>query len=110
MVRLNASEHVHAAGLACIALDHRRRVDDLQFVAVRADAELFSGHDADDREQSPIGLPALRTAARVVECDVRVDCDFDGRGSAFAAQFAAGAVVCLLACDAAVDGGVECLR
>jgi hypothetical protein len=43
----------------------------------------------------------------VVERDVGVESDFDGLRRAFAAKFAAGAVVGLLLVDALVDGGVE---
>lgn len=110
MVCLNAPEHVHAARFACVALDHCRWVDDLKLVSVCADVELFSGDHADDGEECPIGLPALRTAARVVESDIGVESDLYRLRVTFASQFTAGAIVCLLLLEASVDGGVECLR
>jgi hypothetical protein len=106
MIDLDAAKHVHAAVLARVALDHGRRVDDSELVGVGRDAELLSGNDADDGEERAVGFPALCTAARVVESDVRVESDFYGLRGAFAAKLAAGAIVCLLL-DAAVDGGVE---
>jgi hypothetical protein len=103
---LDAAKHVHATILARVALDDGRGVDDFELVAVGRDAEFLARNDADDGEQRPIGLPALRTSARVVESNVRVERNFYGLRVAFAAKLTAGATVCLLF-SAAVDGRVE---
>src|SRR5690606_3499778 len=74
---VDAAVHVHAALPARMALDHGRRVDDLELVRVRDDLELVSRHDRDHREQSALGLPALGTATDVIVRALGRDPDLD---------------------------------
>jgi hypothetical protein len=68
VVHFDAAEHVHAAVLAGVALDHGRLVDDGEFVLARGDAQLVAGHDADDGEEGVGRLPAFGAAACGFSC------------------------------------------
>ena len=69
MVGLDAAEHVHAAVLAGVALDHGRLVDDGEFLAVGGDLQLVAGHDSHDAEDGVGGLPAFGAAACLFFCE-----------------------------------------
>lgn len=55
----NAAVQVDAAVLAGVALDGGGLVDNGQLVLVGGDLDCIAGHDADDRKESALGLPAL---------------------------------------------------
>ena len=73
MVLDDATVHVGAAILAGVALDRRRLVDDVQLLLMRGDRQFGDRHDADDRKQGAVRLPALRAAAGMVVRDVAGD-------------------------------------
>src|SRR5690242_2704729 len=86
---LDAAVHVGAAGLAGIALDHRRGIDDLQLVAVFEDRHVLARDHGDDREGRARRLPAFGAAASMIMSDVALDADLDRPVLAFADQGAA---------------------
>src|SRR5579863_947873 len=79
---LDAAVHMGATGTAGITLDGRLLVDDLQLVAIRADAQLIAADDGYDREQRALGLPALGAAAHVIEGGVALERYGHRRGAA----------------------------
>lgn len=83
VVDFDAAEHVHAAVLARVALDRRRRVHDLELLRVGRDPKLVAGYDADDGEERALRLPALGAAAclvlRCCEKPVRSSWSCNGR-------------------------------
>lgn len=63
VVGFDPPEHVRAAVLARVALDHGRRVHDVEFVPVGGYAQLVAGYDADEGEEGSRGFPAFGAAA-----------------------------------------------
>src|SRR4030081_2233051 len=86
----NAAVHMRAAALAGVALDRRRRIDNLQLVAVFKHRDIFARHNGNHREGCPVGLPAFGAAAGVVMGDIALDADLDRLVLAFADEGAAG--------------------
>lgn len=70
VVLLDATKHVDTALGACVTLDGRALVDNLELVLVGSDAELLLGDDADNGEDGTLGLPALGASAGVVVRDI----------------------------------------
>src|SRR5579871_2715361 len=70
---LDAPVHVYTATGTGIALDRRLLVDDLELVGIRRHRDLVASANANNGESRPLRLPALGTAARMVERDVRSD-------------------------------------
>src|SRR5262249_55931724 len=87
---LDPAVHMRAAGLAGVPLDHRRRIDDMQLVAVLEYGDVLPWHDGDDRERRTRRLPALGAAAGMIVGDVALDADLDRVVLAFADQRSAG--------------------
>src|SRR6516165_8539339 len=87
---LNAPIHVRAAALASVALDHGRRIDDRQLVAVFEDRKVVAGNDSDHREHRSLRFPALGAAAGMIVGDIALDADLDRPILAFADECAAG--------------------
>jgi len=69
---------MRAAGFACVSLDRRRCVDNLQLVAVSSTVT-FSRGTTRHREGRPVGLPAFGGSAGVVVGDIALDADLTGR-------------------------------
>lgn len=67
---------------------------------------MVDGNDANDREESALGFPALGAATGVVVCDIACKSDLDLVGGAVAVEFAALEVWVTFG-DAVVDGGVD---
>src|SRR6185436_20104042 len=63
---LDAAVHVRAAARACIALNHRVAVDDLQLLLYGGDLDLVARDDCDHRKNRARGLPALGAAANMI--------------------------------------------
>src|SRR5262249_49524459 len=63
---VDSSVHVHAASLACVALDRSVRVDDRKLVPVGGDLDVFPRGDRDLRKESAARLPTFGAAADVV--------------------------------------------
>src|SRR5216683_2749041 len=104
---LDAAVHMRAADLAGMPLDRRRRVDDVQLVAVLEHGHAVAWHDGDHREGRPFGLPAFGAAAGVVVGDIALDADLDRLAVlAFADQGSAGKAARALL-DAAVNRWME---
>src|SRR6185437_5452554 len=87
---LDAAVHMRAAGLAGIALDRRRAIDDLQLVAVFQNAHAVARDHGHDREGRAFRFPALAAAAGMIVSDIPLDGDLDRLVLAFADQRAAG--------------------
>ena len=87
---LDPAVHVHAAAPARVALNRRRRVDDLQLVCVLGHTQLVARHHRDHREQGALWFPALGATAHVIVCDITLDPDLDPPVGAFADEGAAG--------------------
>src|SRR5207248_5993817 len=87
---LDPAVHMRTAGLAGIALDRRRRVDNLQLVAVLGYFHIVARDDGDDGEGRPRGLPAFGAAAGVVVGHIALDGDLDRPVRALADKGAAG--------------------
>src|SRR5262245_22286491 len=104
---LDAAVHVGAAGLAGVALDHRRGIDDLELVAVLEHGDVLARHHGHDREHRALRFPALGAAAGVVVRHVALDADFDLVIPAFADQRATCKAAAALL-DALIDRGMEC--
>src|SRR5215469_16751812 len=100
---LDAPVEVRATAGAGMALNRRLLVDDLQLVAVGGYGELVATDHRDHREQRPLRLPALGTAAHVIEGRVALESHGHGRGAALAAERTAGEIS-LAGLHAAVDG------
>lgn len=77
MVCYDATEEVHTALFACVSLDGRLFVDDMEFLAVGGHRKLVDRDDANDGEESACRLPALRAAACMVVEDVAGECNFN---------------------------------
>jgi hypothetical protein len=91
---------------AGVTLDQRRRVDDLELVAVFEDFDIFMRRDGNDRQSRALGLPAFRAAASVIMGDLSLDADLHRAAAAQADENAALEVrVCRL--HAVVNRGVE---
>src|SRR5215475_15450417 len=87
---LDAAVHMRAAGLAGVALDHGRRIDDLQLIAIFEHGQVLTWHDRDHRENGARRLPAFGATAGMVVGDVALDADLDRLVLAFADQRPAG--------------------
>src|SRR5437016_3974629 len=103
---LDAAVHMRAASLAGVTLDRRRRVNDLELVAVFENGHVVARDDSDDRKGGALGLPAFGAAAGVVVGDVPLDADLDGPVLAFADERAAGKAARALP-DAVVNRWVD---
>jgi hypothetical protein len=84
---------MNAASGAGMALGRRVRIDDLEFVGIRRDAQFVARYDRDLRKQRTLRLLAFGTAAHVVVGALRLDRHGDGVVAAAAAQRAAGEVL-----------------
>src|SRR5436309_9698822 len=89
---LDPAIHMRTAGLAGMALDRRRRVDNLQLVAVLDHFHIVARDHGDDGEDRPCGLPALGAAAGVVVGNIALDGDLDRPVRAFADQGSTGKI------------------
>src|SRR5687767_8204600 len=103
---LDAAVHMRTAGLAGVALDRRRGIDNPKLVAVLEDAHIVARHRRHHREDGAAGLPAFGAAAGVVMGNVALDADLDRLVLAFAHQRAAGEAARALL-DAAVNRWVD---
>ena len=103
---LDAAIHMRAAGLAGVPLDRRRRIDDLQLVAVLEHLDVVARHHGDHREGRAFGLPAFGAAAGVVVGDIALDADLDRLVLAFADQGSAGKVARALLTPLSTDGWI----
>ena len=81
---------MRTAGFAGMALDRRRRVDNLQLVAVLDHFHSITRDHGDDGEGRSCGLPALGATAGVVVGHIARDGDLDRPVRAFAEKGAAG--------------------
>jgi hypothetical protein len=70
---VDAAVHMHAAGLAGVALDGGVGIDDLELVAVGRDRKVVARRDRHDGEQRAFGLPALGAAACMVMGGLALD-------------------------------------
>src|SRR5262249_7671876 len=100
---LDTSVHVRPAARACVALNGRLLVDDLELVAVSGHRQLLRRNPRHHGEQRAVGLPAFGASAYVVESRVALQGDGHGRGTAVAGERAAGEIA-LASLDAAIDG------
>src|SRR5512134_2141314 len=87
---LDPAVHMRTAGLAGVPLDRRRRVDNLQLVAILEHFHIVARDHGDDGEGCPCGLPALGAAAGVVVGHIALDGDLDRLVRALADEGAAG--------------------
>ena len=85
----DAAKHVHAAGLAGVALDRGLRVNHLQFFGVRSDMQRVARDNTHDGKNSAAGLPAFAATAGVVVGNLGVHAHLDGVLGAMAFKGAA---------------------
>src|SRR5260221_3816812 len=72
---LDAAVHMRPAILAGVALDHRRRVDNLQLVAVFENRHAVARDNSDDRKGGALPLPAFGAAAGMNVRDIALDAE-----------------------------------
>src|SRR6202048_2250637 len=70
---LDAAVHMRPAILAGVALDRRRRVDNLQLVAVFENRHAVARDNSDDRKGGALRLPAFGAAAGMIVGDIALD-------------------------------------
>src|SRR4030095_12271543 len=87
---LDPAVHMRPAGLAGMALDRRRRVDNLQLVAVLEHFHIVARDHGDDGEGRARGRPALCAAGGGVVGNVALDGDLDRLVRALADKGSAG--------------------
>src|SRR5262249_15826420 len=89
---LDAAIHMRAAALAGVTLDHRRRIDDLQLVAVLEHGHVLAGHHRDHRERCALRFPAFGAPASVVLPAVPLHAHLHRPVRAFADEGSAGKI------------------
>lgn len=90
----NPAIHMNAARLAGVALDHRVRVHDREFVPVRQHLHIVARDGGHHRQDRSCRLPALGAAADMVVGDLSLYRDRYRCVCAFAHQRAAGKIRC----------------
>lgn len=75
MVLLDSAEHMRAAGVTSVALDHGIAIHDIELVSVGGNGELLARDHSHDTEERGARLPAFRASASMVVHDIRVQID-----------------------------------